>query len=89
MMWWIEDIKKSIKDKYWLDFNDERFYFVRPNTKEQWTILLWVIFSHKEFNKNLNFPYKTRLDYQKFLNSWEEKDLPSWLKLEDLILPRK
>lgn len=86
-MWWIEEIKKSIKSKYLIDFNENKFIFCRARVEKYWMPIIDLWFTLD--NDVIRIPYDTRLDYQKFLNSWDEKDLPDWVKLEDLVLPKK
>ena len=79
----------KISTFYVFRFNNTSSFYILDLTKEQWSIILWVVFLHKELNKNIVIPNENKLNYQDFLNSWDEKDLPEWIKLEDLTLPKK
>jgi hypothetical protein len=98
MIWWIKRIQKNIKDLYDLEFNPDIFAFAMANPYWGIVDLkhlesLWfkkedtkeVRFTYRNNNKIITYkiPFKKRFEYQKFLLSWEEEDLPKdtqWLK---------
>jgi hypothetical protein len=63
----------------------ERFWWKVEDTTEIWFTYLYYIDESPKILPTLKIPYKTRLDYQKFLLSWDFKDLPEWVKLKDLL----
>lgn len=84
----IERVQKNIKDLFLLDFNPDFFAYSWINPwfplVQKWDMeKRWV--SHEDIKeiwfsyewKIAKIPYQKRFDYQKFLKSWDLKDLPT------------
>jgi hypothetical protein len=89
MLGWEDRVYKNIKDLYWIVYDSDLFTYVRiePNLplvqdwdKEKHWIkdedIKEIHFLYVPMGKVLKIPYQNRIDFQKFLSSWQKWDFP-------------
>lgn len=84
MLGWIDRIVKNIKDKYWVTYDPNKFTFCMAKwnkLEKDWGKLVELVFTYDATGQVLRIPYQAKLDFQKFLSSWDLDNLPSWQKL--------
>ncbi len=83
----IEYLKKRILKEDWIDFNEKKFVPIQkrnyPIEKYGKPTLWYYEFSHNATRKYLQFTPEMKKDVEKFLKTWNLKDLPKSIKLVD------
>lgn len=84
MLGWIDIVVKNIKEKYWITYDPNKFTFCMAKwdklEKDGWKIVE-LVFTYDITGQVLRIPYQFKLDFQKFLSSWDLQEVPKWQKL--------
>lgn len=84
MLWWIDRVVENIKDKYWVTYDPNKFTFCMAKwdkLEKDWWKIVQLVFTYDKTWQVLRMSYQSKLDFQKFLNSWDLQDIPTGQKL--------
>lgn len=83
MLWDNTDLKKYIKETEGIEYDENIFMPVDKKTKviDFKVQTISYMFLHNPTWKTLVVPFMYKLEFVKFLKSWDIKDLPKWQKL--------